>query len=77
MSTTYGYAYARPDGKVKRVGGFTSRREAATYLGHSLHDNGYLPKAEAQWLARAALRADGAVQVAGWLAKITTTEEEA
>lgn len=77
MSTTYGYEYTRPDGVVKRVGGFPSRKEAGTYLGHSLHDNGYLSKAEAQRLARAALRAEGAAQVAGWAAKITTTEEQA
>lgn len=75
--SNYGYTYTRPDGTEKHVGGFASRKEAAIYLGHSLHDNGYAPRARAQKIARAAREADGAVTDEDITASITPDAEEA
>ena len=59
MTITYGYEYTRPDGTIRAVTGFPTRREAATYLGHSLHDNRYTTKATAQQISRALRTTNG------------------
>lgn len=75
--STYSYAYTRPDGTWKHVAGFASRKEAAIYLGHSLHDNGYATRARAQKIARAARDADSPCTDEDITASIIPDVEEA
>lgn len=72
--TTYSYEYTLTDGRTRTVGGFASQRDAATYLGRALHDNGYASKAEAQKITRALRTKVGPVELAGVTATITSQE---
>ncbi|NDO78252.1 hypothetical protein GKZ75_08450 [Kocuria indica] len=71
---TYGYEYTRPDGTIRAVTGFPTRREAATYLGHSLHDNRYTTKAAAQQISRVLHATNGPIIVSGITARIIREE---
>lgn len=72
---TYSYEYTLADGRTRTVGGFGSHRDAATYLVHALHDNGYASKAEAQKIARALRTKTGPIELADVTATITCQEE--
>ena len=72
--STYSYEYTPADGRTRTVSGFGSQRDAVTYLGYALHDNGYASKAEAQKIAGALRTKVGPIELAGVTATITCQE---
>lgn len=75
--TIYSYEYTLADGRTRTVGGFESQRDAVTYLGRALHDNGYASKAEAQTITRALRTKVSPVELVGVTATITCQESAA
>ena len=63
---------ATPQGRT--VDGFDTQKDAATYLGRALHDNGYASKADAQKIARALRTKAGPIEMSGITATITCQE---
>lgn len=72
--TTYSYEYTPADGRTRTVDGFDTQKDAATYLGRALHDNGYASKADAQKIARALRTKAGPIEMSGITATITCQE---